>query len=286
MGRKPKGKVITYTDFGKVQGGMRTSYAYHTDQEAYDIYMGARYLQDMMFYEQGKVDIVFQPEDLRDNNRKYAGLLACNDGTDDLTYYEVGSSTLGAIEALEYLNKKYKELDIKNIKFFGVDNSKWMNYVAMNCHSNYVVEVYEDVKDATHVECDLFFAKGISLMYAYMDEESMCNMLKKTRLAIFDYTFSMGELILDHVDTGLKVAHLSFDKCKKLLEEDRSKVMILRPYVIKKYNRGINRITYDCIYGERELVDKYIEYLENRTGENLDNYGDPKFIRQEEYEYY
>ncbi|SVD66834.1 uncharacterized protein METZ01_LOCUS419688, partial [marine metagenome] len=95
MGKLPKGEITTYTDFGKVQGGMRTSYAYHTGQEAYDLYMGARYLQDMLFYDQGKVDIVFQPEDLRDNKRKYAGLVACKEGVDHLTYYEVGSSAFG-----------------------------------------------------------------------------------------------------------------------------------------------------------------------------------------------
>ena len=126
MGKLPKGEVTTYTDFGKVQGGMRTSYAYHKGQEAYDLYMGARYLQDMMFYNLGKIDIVFQPEDLRDNNRKYAGLLACKNNTNNLIYYEVGSSCLGVIDALEYLNKESKELDVTSIKFIGVDNSKWM----------------------------------------------------------------------------------------------------------------------------------------------------------------
>ena len=69
MGKLPKGSIESYTDFGKVQGGMRTSYAYHTGQEAYDLYMGARYLQDMMYYDSGMKDLIFQPEDLRDNNR-------------------------------------------------------------------------------------------------------------------------------------------------------------------------------------------------------------------------
>lgn len=285
MGKVAKGEITTYTDFGKVQGGMRTSYAYHIGQEAYDLYMGARYLQDLMFYKQGKIDLVFQPEDLRDNNRKYAGLVACKKNTDNLIYFEVGSSCLGVIEALEYLNKENPEVDLNSIKFVGVDNSKWMNYVAVNCHKDYEVEVFEDAKDAAHVECDFFFAKGVSLMYAYQDEESMCNMLKKARLAVFDYTFSKEENIKEIIGTGLGVSYLNFNKCKEILDVD-GKVLLTRPYVIKKYNQGIKKITYDCIYGDKDLIDNYLSKLGKRTGEIWDNYGDPKFIRQEDYEYY
>jgi len=285
MGRVAKGKSTTYIDFGKVQSGMRSSYAYHTDQEAYDFYMGARYLQDMMFYKEGKINSVFQPEDLRDNKRKYAGLVVCKKNTDSATYFEVGSSCLGVIEALEYLNIEHSEIDLKSIKFLGVDNSKWMNYVAVNCHKDYKVQVFEDAKDASHVKCDFFFAKGVSLMYAYQDEESMCNMLKNTRLAVFDYTFSKKGKISEVIDTGLGITYLNYDRCKEILDID-GKVLVKKPYLIKKYNQGGNKISYDCIYGDKDIVDHYLSELENRTGENLDNYGDPKFIRQEDFDYY
>ena len=85
-----------------------------------------------------------------------------------------------------------------------MDNSKWMNYVAVNCHKDYEVEVFEDAKDATHVECDFFFAKGVSLMYAFQDEETMCNTLKNKRLAVFDYTFSKEEKMLKEEIEKLK----------------------------------------------------------------------------------
>ena len=157
-----------------------------------------------------------------------------------------------------------------------------MNRVAVNCHSNYKVPVYEDVERAGQVECDFFFAKGVSLMYAYSDEEAMCEMLTKTRLAVFDYTFAReGGRIVDHVGTGLGVTYLSLDKCKRLVESHKDKVLVLKPYVIKQYHQGVDRVTYDCIYGEKELIEGYLGNLERSTGENLENYDDPKFIRQE-----
>ena len=127
------------------------------------------------------------------------------------------------------------------------------------------------------MECDFFFAKGVSLMYAYSEEEAMCEMLTKTRLAVFDYTFANGERIVDHVGTGLGVTYLSLAKCKRLLESHKGKVLVLKPYVIKQYHQGGDRVTYDCIYGERELIERYMANLEESTGENLENYGDPKF---------
>lgn len=282
MGKEAEGKITTYLDFGKVRGGRRTCYDYYEGQDAYDLFMGARYFRDIIFYREGEVEKVYQVEDLRDQTRKYAALVVCKDNSRKLVFYEVGSSAMGVINALEYLNKKYSDLNIKDIEFFGVDNSKWMNAAAKYTHEQYNIKLWESVKDADVVKCDLFFAKGVSLMYAFEDEESMCNVLKNSRIAIFDYTFSLGEKIQDFVGTGLPVTFLSLDKCKKLLEDD-GKVLIMKPYIIKNYyHNPKEKVTYDCIYGSRDIVDKYLKELENKTGENLDNYGDKKFIRQED----
>ena len=280
MGKEVKGEIKTFLDFGKVQGGRRTSYDYYEGQDAYDLFMGSRYFKDIIFYREGEVDKVYQVEDIRDQTRKFAALVACKNYSDKLVFYEVGSSAMGVIDALEFLNKKYKELKIKDIKFFGIDNSKWMNAAAKYTHEQYNIKLWESVKEADEVKCDLFFAKGVSLMYAFEDEETMCNILKNSKISIFDYTFSLGDKIQDFVGTGLPVTYLSLDKCKKLLEQE-GKVFIIKPYTIKNYHDNPkDKVTCDCIYGDKEVVEKYLAELEDRIGENLNNYGDPKFIRQ------
>jgi len=281
MGKEAKGKVTTFLDFGKVQGNRRTSYEYYEGQQAYDLYMGARYFEDIMAYRNSEIEKVYQVEDLRDQIRKYAALVACKNDSLGLIFFEPGSATMGVIDALEYLNQKHGELDVKNIKFFGIDNSKWMNAVAMYTHETYDVKIWESAGEAEDVKADLFFAKGVSLMYIYEDEETMCESIKNSKIAIFDYTFSLGNKIQDFVGTGLPVNYLSLEKCKKLLEAE-GKVLIIKPYLIKDYHHNPKeKATYDCIYGDKETVDKYLENLKNKIGESEEDYGSPKYIRNE-----
>lgn len=280
MGKEAKGKVTTYLDFGKTQEGRRTSYDYYEGQDAYDLFMGSRYFKDIICYREGEVSKVYQVEDLRDQIRKYAALVACKDtNSNRLAYYEVGSSAMGVIDALEYLNKEHKKLNIKDIQFFGIDNSKWMNAAAKYTHEQYDISLFDNVR--TNLKTDLFFAKGVSLMYAIKDEETMSAILRNSKISLFDYTFSLTGKKEDHVGTGLPVTYLDLNKCRELLESS-GKVLITRPYVIKDYHHNPKeKTTLDCIYGDKEVIDRYIKYLEKKTGENLENYGSKKFIRQE-----
>ena len=52
------GAVTTYLDFGMVTWEKRTCYDYREGQQAYDLFMGARYLNDMIAYREGRVDAV------------------------------------------------------------------------------------------------------------------------------------------------------------------------------------------------------------------------------------
>src|SRR4051794_7011710 len=117
------GAVTTYLDFGMTQGGRRTSYDYREGQNAYDLFMGARYLNDLIAYRGGEVGAAFHPEDLRDNLRKHTALTVCRRPTHPLTYYEIGSSVMGVIDAVDCLNRKYADLDTREIVWCGVDNS-------------------------------------------------------------------------------------------------------------------------------------------------------------------
>jgi len=186
MGKEAKGEIKTYLDFGKIQGGRRTSYDYYEGQDAYDLFMGSRYFKDIIFYREGKIDQVYQIEDLRDQIRKYAALVACKKAfpNNNLVFFEPGSAAMGVIDALEYLNKKFEQLNTKEIIFKGIDNSKWMNAAAEYTHEQYNIQLWESAKESGAFPCDLFFAKGVSLMYVYADEESMCEAIKNSKIGL------------------------------------------------------------------------------------------------------
>jgi len=260
---KSRAAVTTYLDFGMTKGGKRTSYDYREDQPAYELFMGARYLNDMIAYREGRVDDVYHPEDVRDNLRKYTALNVCRRDGERLTYYEVGSSVLGVIDAINYLNEKYQQLDTRQIAWYGVDNSRFMNVMAAYTHEGYDVHLSEVVEP---VACDLFFAKGVSLLYAIDTEELFCDVLKQSRIAVFDYTFSRKPRVADVVGTGLPVTYLNLDECQRGLSIPGKK-LILNPYWLRTYHHTPDKVTYDCVYGDEEAVDRYLSEMQKNASE-------------------
>jgi hypothetical protein len=255
--------VTTYLDFGMTKRGKRACYDYREGQQAYDLFMGARYLNDVVAYREGRVDAVYHPEDLRDNLRKYTALTVCRGGDRRLTYYEIGSSVMGVIDALNYLNERYGALTTGEITWRGVDNSHFMNAMARSIHEGYDLAVTESVAS---VACDLFFAKGVSLLYAIHTEDLFAEVLAHSRVAVFDYTFTTTPRIHDVVGTGLPVTYLNLDQCRERLTRPGKK-LVLTAYTLRAYHLSPDRVTYDCIYGDVEVVDRYVEAIAKNASE-------------------
>lgn len=255
--------VTTYLDFGMTKRGKRTCYDYREGQPAYDLFMGARYLNDLIAYRHGTVGDVYHPEDVRDNLRKHTALSVCRENGRRLTYHEVGSSVMGAIDGINYLNQKYALLDTRAMAWYGVDNSRFMNAMALYTHEGYDIHLSET---ALPVECDLFFAKGVSLLYAVHDEALFSDILKASRIAVFDYTFARDGKVSDVVGTGLPVTFLGLEECKRRLA-DPGKTLILNPYAIRTYHLSTDKVTFDCVYGDRDVVTRYLAAMEKHEAE-------------------
>jgi hypothetical protein len=256
------GTVTTYLDFGMTRGGKRACYDYREGQNAYDLFMGARYLADMIAYREGRPDAVYHPEDLRDNLRKHTALTVCG-ARAPLSYYEIGSSVMGAIDAIEYLDREYRTLDIRSVVWHGVDNSHFMNMMARYAHEGYDLRLTER---PAPVDCDFFFAKGVSLLYAVDTEQLLADVLSHSRLAVFDYTFTTGARRPDVVGTGLPVTFLNLDECRGRLERE-GRTMLLQPYTLRTYHVSPDKATFDCVYGETDLVRVYMEEFGRRSAE-------------------
>lgn len=248
--------VKTYLEFGYQKGDRKVPYDIREDQEAYDFFMVSRYLKDVIGYRIGNLKLVHHKEDLEDNIKKYTALQICKNTPQGLIFYEVGSSLMGVIDALEYINKRLDKMRIKSILFIGVDNSDMMNHVASFIHPNYKLKLYKKIKK---IKCDLFFAKGVSLLYAFDNEQYLCDVLRNAKIAIFDYTFSLRDSTKDFVGTGKNVTYLNIGKCKRLLDIT-GKALILKPSK-REYSICENKVTYECIYGDAPIVDAYLKKI-------------------------
>jgi hypothetical protein len=263
--------VTSYLDFGMTRRGKRTCYDYREGQQAYDLFMGARYLNDLIAYREGRPEAVYHPEDVRDNLRKYTALSVCRQSGAQLVYYEIGSSVMGAIDALNYLDQQYRELDTRTVLWCGVDNSHFMNAMAQYTHEDYDLRLSETVAP---VRCDLFFAKGVSLLYSIHTEELFADVLTQSRVAVFDYTFTRSSRIHDVVGTGLPVTYLNLDGCKQRLVRD-GKRLILTPYTLRTYHPSPDKVTFECIYGDLDVIDRYVEAVETNAREFESVWGRP-----------
>lgn len=254
-------KIISYLEFGYQDGNKKIPYDIREYQEAYDFFMVSRYLKDIISYRTGNIKSIHHEEDVKDNLKKYTALTVCRNTSESLVFYEIGSSLMGVIDALEYLNNRYNELNIKDILYFGVDNSAMMNAVASYLHKDYKLALF---KENVIIPCDLFFAKGVSLLYAFEEEQLFCDILKKSRIAIFDYTFSLRDSpIKDFIGSGKQVTYLNLNTCKKLLETSNKK-LVLQPSD-RKYKIPEDRALYECIYGDEEIVDTYIKEFNKKS---------------------
>jgi sulfate adenylyltransferase len=250
----------SYLEFGKIEGDKKTPYDTRYDQEAYEFFMVARYARDIIGYRTGKRELIHHEEDIEDNVKKFSALQVCRAQNHALVFYEIGSSLMGVIDSLEYLNRMHHELDVESMHFVGVDNSMMMNELAQYMHPQYHLQL---TKHKVQVPCDLFFAKGISLLYACDNEEEFCAIIKKSRIAIFDYTFSTDERISEHVGTGKAVTFLSLPVCERLLS-DPKKTLLVVPST-RFVHADPRKKTVEVLYADRELVKPYQDALALNT---------------------
>jgi len=249
-------------EYGYIDGDKKFPRDLKEGQEGYDFYMVPRYLKDIISYRTGKLKDIHHKADIKDNLKKYVALYVCKNKFRSLTFYEIGSSLMGVIDSLEYINKKFGLLNIKDISFVGIDNSRMMNAVASYLYKDYKLKLYEEKRI---IPCDLFFSKGVSLLYAFDDEQLFCDILKKCKIAVFDYTFSLGkDKIKRTIPSGKPGVHLNLKKFKKLLNLPDKKLFLKQSN--RKHNIPKDCGLFECIYGEEKLVKKYLKELNKKQG--------------------
>ena len=132
-----------------------------------------------------------------------------------------------------------------------------MNFIATYTHEKYNLKLCKKVEI---VKCDLFFAKGVSLLYALNDERKFCDILKNSKISIFDYTYSLKEPIKDFVGTGKPVTFLSLGKCREYLDDKNNKLVLKSSK--RDYGDREDKVTYECLYGDKMLINKYLKEVD------------------------
>lgn len=221
-----KSPAISYLEFGSYEPdtGNRYVYDFRKDSQAYDWFMHARYANDIVTYhdllslfEQNRLDELHalyvkhmhHPNDFLFTVNKALALTLTRP-----RFAELGQTLFGCIDALIFvralLSRVMSDLIVpapESIHWVGVDISHYFNRLAKLMHCSCHVSTSSETQDLQSVE-GVFFAKGITLLYAVADADSLANMLSQGEIALFDYSFRLQTADKTQIGTGLDVHYL------------------------------------------------------------------------------
>ena len=99
----------------------------------------------------------------------------------------------------------------------------------------------------------VFFAKGVSLLYALTEIEQLVGIIGRSEISIFDYTFMKGESVQTSIGTGKNVTYLNINDLYRLLPDE--KVVYARTDKVQEDNE---KLYCELIVGEKKIIDEFI----------------------------
>lgn len=225
-----------FLEFGSIdiEEKSRNVYDLRTGPQAYEWFMLARYLADLHAYVDlrqmtanlDEVDLakaykrgVHHKNDCSLQLDKLIALSVAGRSQSTLRFFELGSTVFGCIEGMQFvrsllLNLRCREPfpDLRHVHWYGVDISSLFNMLALKLHGEMRIETAVSLEELTVQSFDLFFSKGVTLLYALRSVEELLNHVGRSRVSLFDYSFSLGESQDTVIGTGKDVRYLSLPK--------------------------------------------------------------------------
>ena len=311
--------IITYLEFGEIDiiEGKKKVWNFQLHQKAYDWLMLGRYSNDLLntmkmekLLETGNMQEtinlynkeIHHEDEASLNLAKLIAVAVTNNNPVLLkpSFYELGQTIFGCIEGMEFyknllsrVNIKLPAVNLKNVAWYGVDISELFNHLSITLHKNYNV-VTMLMPESLPPKMDVFFAKGISILYVVRTVDELFTALRKGRLSVFDYSFSLEKEEDTTIGSGKTIRYLNYSNFLNELKKAEEVMYVKKSN--SKIIKDTNRIWLDCVFGEKSLCEEYIkldvsiratiaqrfEGIQN-TGRFLNNDINPEWIAVEEY---
>jgi hypothetical protein len=274
--------TFTFMEFGEIDTitSMKKIWGFKMHQKAYDWFMLSRYANDILAFNAMKkilgkssgqdiidyynAEVHHEDEMSLHLAQNIAMIVTQNKPVlSSPSFYELGQTLFGCIEGMElyqdilnHLSIDCPQIDFKNIEWKGVDISNMFNELSQIFHQGYKVDTMLYQSELPE-QMDVFFSKGITLLYAVRDMEDLFYTIKKGRIAVFDYSFALGKQFDTTIGSGKTVRYLELNSFLNELKNHDEKL-----YVKKSNSRIIketNRLWVDCIFGEQSICEDYIK---------------------------
>ena len=273
---------LSYMEFGAIDlnSSKKLVWDLKLHQKAYDWYMHARYSNDILCYQtmiqdfgtlspSGMIDLylkeVHHKDDFSVNVGKLCALAVASktaSSKDGVSFFELGQTLFGCIDTMEFCQKLIKHLkpdfnavNLREVNWWGVDISDFFNRLSVMMHSHYQLHTFNDSKHLNGVK-DVFFAKGVTMLYAIRNMEQLIDLMNSARIGVFDYSFAMNQEHDVIIGSGKLVKYL---KLKDFL--DQLKKLPGKLYVKKGnsfYDKSNDRVVLDCLYANESICSEFI----------------------------
>ncbi len=272
--------AFSYLEFGSIdlnKGGKHV-WDFRLHQQAYDWFMHARYSNDLITYvslcervgSATPLEItdayrsgVHHPDDFAVNFGKLCAVAVMRRRSNKASFFELGQTLFGCIEGMEFCQKIIGSLDLDfpyfpldKIQWQGVDISGFFNRLAVLMHARYDVKT-SDVMPKSDLPLDVFFAKGVTLLYALREPSQLLEMLNSGKIALFDYSFAMDGPQEMTLGTGKQIVYLAYEDCEKLLKETGKQLLVRRSR--SNYDTSNKRLFVEGVFGDEQILREYIE---------------------------
>ncbi len=303
-------ECLTYLEFGSIdtKTSEKKVWDFRLHQEAYDFLMLARYMKDLITYRQLSQSIAstsadelltrynadVYTHDLYNSFSKIAALNVCHQDSQPASFLELGSTLMGCIDAMEFVhllahkqNSQISDPALQSVEYHAVDISPLLNSVAQIIHPGYSIQTYLDYHELDF-DFDVFFAKGVSLLYAISSAEELAKLLNKARISTFDYSLTLeDEQQQQYLGTGKCVTYFSASKLLDSLNNlNPSKHLFIHvPTAAYDQNKGRIRAVFYCgsesdinksISEEEKIVSALESQLQKEQNKSLLYYRDIK----------
>ena len=275
--------AISYLEFGSINPMERTKkiWGYWQDQEAYDLYMFARYARDLFAFrhflcdgEKNVVSLLRTIENsahvkLLDYIFKYAGVVSQGDNTGMIC--ESGSSLFGMIEEILACDAVFhdgKHFDqILKAKYLASDISDMMNEGAIALHPHTPIEsttastIHQLIKEikASSLRLNIFYGLGVSVRYAIRSSRDIIDMTDVCDFQMYNrLSLSYADTLTSVYGTGKTVYIISLDELIEGL--NKKKVIAKFCTANMQYEKdGYNTVRASVIIGRTEKdLERYI----------------------------
>lgn len=264
---------VSYLEFGSMDLAAKSKkiWAYWQDEEAYDLYMFARYARDLLAFRKlienkkqlGGVKQLDEAvkrsahDKLMDYILKYVGMLAIDDGG---AVCESGSSLWGWIEEAQACDIAFHggaHLEkIHGFHYVGSDLSRLMNDGAQAFHADYqmdfstaptIADMLQDIQNRIVPRLALFYGLSVSIRYAVRKAEDLVGAARCADLCVYNrlslslaedktLVYGTGKTVyvvsLDELTRGLKALGASAYFCTANMQYERDGKETVRASII------------------------------------------------------